>query len=73
MGMPDFGPTQPAGCEGRIDFLFVISSQGTMKGSSGAVVAAVPGFIATIQEQFSEFDTHVLVASTDRGLEHRRL
>ncbi|MBL9101552.1 MAG: hypothetical protein JNL82_11375 [Myxococcales bacterium] len=65
MGMPDFDPTQPAGCEGRIDFLFVISSQGTMKGKQERLISAVPGFIGTIQEQFSEFDVHVLVASTD--------
>jgi hypothetical protein len=65
MGMPDFDPTQPAGCEGRIDFLFVISSQGTMKSSQEKLTAAVPGFIATIQEQFSDFDVHVLVANTD--------
>jgi len=63
--VPDFGPTQPAGCEGRIDFLFVISTEGTMKGAQERLNAAVPGFIATIQEQFSEFDVHVLVASTD--------
>jgi hypothetical protein len=62
--VPDFGPTQPAGCEGRIDFLFVISSEGTMKSSQEKLNAAAPGFIATIQEQFSEFDVHVLVANT---------
>ena len=63
--MPDFEPPQPDGCEGRIDFLFVISSQGTMKAAQERLTAAVPGFIGTIQEQFSEFDVHVLVASTD--------
>lgn len=67
MGMPDFGDTKPAGCEGRIDFLFVISSEGTMKSSQEKLAAAAPGFIATIQEQFSEFDTHVLVANTRPG------
>jgi hypothetical protein len=67
MGMPDFDPTQPAGCDGRIDFLFVISSQGTMKGHQEQLIAAVPGFIATIQEQFSDFDVHVLVANTRSG------
>jgi hypothetical protein len=65
MGMPDFDPTQPAGCDGRIDFLFVISTQGTMKNQQERLIAAFPGFIATIQEQFSDFDFHVLVASTD--------
>jgi hypothetical protein len=64
-GIPDFGPTQPAGCDGRIDFLFVISTAGTMKGHQDQLIAAVPGFIATIQEQFSDFGIHVLVASTD--------
>ncbi len=64
-GIPDFGPTQPAGCEGRIDFLFVISSEGTMKSSQEKLAAAAPGFIATIEDQFSDFDTHVLVANTD--------
>jgi len=65
--MPDFDPPQPAGCDGRIDFLFVISSQGTMKSSQERLTAAVPGFITTIQEQFSDFDAHVLVANTRAG------
>lgn len=63
--IPDFEPTQPDGCDGRIDFLFVISSEGTMKGHQDQLIAAVPGFITTIQDQFSEFDVHVLVANTD--------
>ena len=66
-GISDFGPTQPAGCEGRIDFLFVISTEGTMKSSQEKLNSAAPGFITTIQEQFSEFDTHVLVANTRPG------
>jgi RNase P/RNase MRP subunit p30 len=37
-----------------------------MKNQQERLIAAVPGFIATIQEQFSEFDVHVLVASTRR-------
>jgi hypothetical protein len=65
MGMPDFGDPKPAGCEGRIDFLFVISTESTMKYAQERLTAAVPGFITTIQEQFSDFDVHVLVASTD--------
>jgi len=61
--MPDFDPTQPAGCEGRIDFLFVISAEGTMKDQQDRLIAAFPDFISTIQEQFSDFDVHVLVAN----------
>jgi hypothetical protein len=67
MGMPDFGDPKPAGCEGRIDFLFVISTAGTMKNQQERLIAAAPGFIATIQEQFSEFDVHLLVANTRPG------
>jgi hypothetical protein len=63
--IPDFDPPQPAGCDGKIDFLFVISTAATMKNQQERLIAAVPGFIATIQEQFSEFDVHALVASTD--------
>ena len=39
MGMPDCGPPQPAGCAGKIDFLFVVSSEGTMQSSQEELVA----------------------------------
>ena len=65
MGMPDFGRPKPAGCDGKLDFLFVISTEGTMKNQQERLIAAAPGFISTIQEQFTDFDVHVLVASTD--------
>src|SRR4051812_25111496 len=32
MAVPDFAP-EVGGCQGKIDFLFVVSSEGTMKGS----------------------------------------
>ncbi len=63
MGMPDFGPQQPAGCEGRIDFLFVISAGGTMKNDQERLLASFPGFIAAIKDQFPDFDVHILVAN----------
>jgi len=65
MGMPDFGPQQPVGCEGKIDFLFVISAQGTMKPMQDRLLASFPGFMDAIKEELSNFDVHILVADPD--------
>ena len=67
MGMPDFGPTQPAGCAGKIDFLFVVSSEGTMKPMQERLLASLPGFMDAIQAQFPDFDYHILSANTAPG------
>ncbi len=67
MGMPDFGAPQPAGCEGKIDFLFVVSSEGTMQSSQEALLASLPSFMDAIQAQFSDFDYHILSANTAPG------
>ncbi len=67
MGMPDFGPQQPAGCEGKIDFLFVISAAAQMKDSQGRLLASFPGFMAAIKEQLPDFDVHILVANPSPG------
>lgn len=64
MAMPDFGPLQPAGCEGKIDFLFVISTGGTMKNDQDKLLASFSGFMAAIEDQLPEFDVHILSAST---------
>jgi len=64
-GIPDFGPQQPAGCAGKIDFLFVISAEGTMKKSQERLLASFPGFMDAIEEQFTQFDVHILVANPD--------
>jgi hypothetical protein len=62
---PDFGLPGPAGCQGKIDFLFVISNSGTMKGHQWQVLASLPEFITRIQAEFAEFDTHIMVTDTD--------
>ena len=67
MGVPDFGSPQPAGCNGKIDFLFVVSSGGTMKEQQDKLLAAFPEFIAAIEAQFAEFDLHILSANTDKS------
>jgi hypothetical protein len=67
MGMPDFGPTQPAGCKGKIDFLFVVSSGGTMQTDQKRLKTSLPGFMDAIQAQLPDFDYHILSANTDKS------
>lgn len=67
MGMPDFGPTQPAGCAGKIDFLFVVSSEGNMHDFQQRLVLSLPGFMDAIEAQFPDFDYHILSANTIKG------
>jgi hypothetical protein len=62
---PDFGLPGPAGCQGKIDFLFVISNSPTMKGHQLQVVPSLSEFITKIQAEFAEFDTHIMVTDTD--------
>jgi hypothetical protein len=62
--MPDFQPP-PAGCEGKIDFLFLIARTHTMKTEQDKLLPSLPGFIATIVATFPDFDTHVMVANPD--------
>lgn len=65
MAMPDFGPGHPVGCQGKIDFLFVISAAGTMQAFQERLIESFPGFIAAIEQQVSDFDVHILVANVD--------
>ena len=69
MGIPDFGPPQPAGCEGKIDFLFVISADGTMNPMQEKLLASFPGFIQAIQSQLPDFDFHILSANTNEDID----
>jgi hypothetical protein len=64
-GEPDFGPDKPLGCKGKIDFLFLISRDGTMKTEQQQLLASFPGFIDTIETMFPEFDTHIMVANPE--------
>jgi hypothetical protein len=60
-GMPDFDPTKPEGCGGKIDFVFAISADPTMKGVQGQLKASFAGFVEAIEAEFAEFDYHILV------------
>ncbi|MBL8971453.1 MAG: hypothetical protein JNK56_12770 [Myxococcales bacterium] len=64
---PDFGPIAPQGCQGKIDFLFVISNSGGMTNVQDQVHAALPDFITSIEDSFGEFDSHIMVVDTDAG------
>jgi hypothetical protein len=59
----DFGTGQPAGCKGKVDLLFLISSFGTMKTEQTQLLASFPGFVATIQEKLGDFDVHIMSAN----------
>jgi hypothetical protein len=65
--VPDLDPPGPGGCQGKIDFLFVISNSGTMTPVQDRVHAALPEFIAAIEDNFVDFDRHIMVVETDHG------
>ena len=62
MAMPDFGPQQPEGCKGKIDFLFVISADDTMENQQKQLIESFPGFMKAIEDQLPDFDVHILSA-----------
>ncbi|MBL9107229.1 MAG: hypothetical protein JNL82_40440 [Myxococcales bacterium] len=57
---PDFDPG-PVGCQGKIDFLFVIESWYAMKSSQDKLQAAFKTFTDMIGQEFAEFDYHIMV------------
>jgi hypothetical protein len=42
MAMPDFGPQQPIGCQGKVDFLFIISADSHDEEEAGAAPGELP-------------------------------
>ncbi|MDC0720854.1 hypothetical protein [Nannocystis bainbridge] len=61
---PDGGDKPPAGCKGKIDFMFTISSDWTMEDAQGWLKSSFPGFIGTLEGEFADFDYHILSANT---------
>ena len=61
--VPDFD-AKPPGCQGKIDFLFIISRDGHMKPHQDKLVAAFPHFIEKIESAFADFDVHILVTDS---------
>jgi hypothetical protein len=64
---PDFGPPGPVGCQGKIDFLFVIADTTLMAPYQDELIASFPAFYQTIADQFPDFDAHILVTSAGYG------
>ena len=64
-GVLDFGVDTPAGCKGKIDFLFVISRLQTMESRQAQLALAVPQFIDAIEAKFADFDYHIMVVDGD--------
>ena len=62
MPIPDGGPAVPEGCKGKIDFLFVVSSDDTMTFAQERLLASFPGFMQAIEDQLPDFDVHILSA-----------
>jgi hypothetical protein len=57
---PDFDPT-PIGCQGKIDFLFVISSHFEMKTYQDRLKAAFPTFVGLLGQELADFDYQIMV------------
>src|SRR5690606_5040439 len=57
VGAHDLGDGPPLGCQGKIDFVFVIS---TAKDKQEALIASFPGFAETIATAFADFDYHII-------------
>ncbi len=66
----DLGDGGKLGCQGKIDFLFVISRHGLMYDIQGQIIDALPKFIATIETRFADFDYHIMVLDGDADWGH---
>ncbi|HRI08843.1 MAG TPA: hypothetical protein PKW35_13565 [Nannocystaceae bacterium] len=66
----DVGDNKPPGCQGKIDFLFVVARDGKMKLVQDKLIAAFPKFIETIEAKFADFDFHIMVVDGDKHWGH---
>lgn len=57
--VPDFGG-QPIGCQGKIDFLFVIDSHYEMDSEQAKLNEAFPAFADIIKSDFADFDYQIM-------------
>ena len=64
---PDFD-VPPVGCQGKIDFLFVIESWYAMKNSQDKLQASFKTFTDMIGQEFAEFDYHIMVVDASGSL-----
>jgi hypothetical protein len=64
VGTPPDWDLPPVGCQGKIDFLFVIESWYAMKDSQDKLQASFKTFTDMIGQEFAEFDYHIMVVDT---------
>lgn len=64
---PDFGTSDPVGCQGKVDVLFVIENSGGMEVFQKRLLEAFPAFASMLAEQLGELDVQVLVTSNTFG------
>ncbi|MCB9568916.1 MAG: hypothetical protein H6710_17165 [Myxococcales bacterium] len=57
----------PAGCGGKIDFVFAIANSWDIEPFLPQLQKSLPGLITGIEEAFDDFDVHVLVANANGG------
>ena len=63
----DVGNGKPVGCEGKIDFLFVVSRDANMELAQAQLIKAFPKFLATTQAKFVDFDYQIMVVDGGGG------
>ena len=61
---PDGGSGPPPGCKGKVDIVFTISSDELMLNQQQQLKTSFPGFVATLEQQFADFDYHILSVNT---------
>ncbi|WAS92476.1 hypothetical protein [Nannocystis punicea] len=61
---PDFGDVAPAGCHGKIDIIFAISTEWWMKDYQTRLIAAFPEFAQALQDELGAYDLHILVTDS---------
>jgi hypothetical protein len=61
----DLGPPGPQGCQGKIDFLFLVSSEFVMQTIQQRMLDAFTDFYSTIEAKFADVDFHIMVVDGD--------
>ncbi|WAS92478.1 hypothetical protein [Nannocystis punicea] len=61
---PDFGDVAPAGCHGKLDIIFAISTEWWMKDYQTRLIAAFPEFAQALEEELGAYDLHILVTDS---------
>ncbi|MBL9107505.1 MAG: hypothetical protein JNL82_41850 [Myxococcales bacterium] len=65
MGPPPDFDLPPPGCQGKIDFLFVISSHFEMTKYQDRLKAAFPVFVGLLGQELADFDYQIMVVDAD--------